>query len=262
MPEGHTIHRLARDHRADLAGRPVAASSPQGRFAAGAERIDGRVLERTEAFGKHQYWWFDSGEVLHAHLGLIGKWRRQPSEAAVAAGAVRLRLGGDDWTWDLSGPAVCELVTDDEVRSVVDRLGPDPLRADADPARFVDRVRRSKGPIGGLLLDQSVIAGVGNVYRAEVLWDLGIHPVRPGRSLSEIELLAIWAWLVRQLRLGVRRNRIVTVDPAELTTSIRQVRRGQGVAAYHQEACRRCGATFTTLEVAGRRIEACLACQT
>jgi endonuclease-8 len=154
------------------------------------------------------------------------------------------------------------VITEDEAAARVARLGPDPLRADADPARFVGRVRRSSAPIGTLLLDQSVIAGVGNVYRAEVLWELGVHPGRPGRSLDEGTLLAMWHWLVRQLKAGVRRNRIVTVDPAELGKPIHRVRRGEGVAVYHQAQCRRCGGPFTSLEVAGRRIEACPTCQT
>jgi endonuclease-8 len=262
VPEGHTVHRLARDHRADLAGRVVRASSPQGRFAEGAARIDGTVAERFEAWGKHELGWFAGGEVLHVHLGLIGKWARQPSPPAEPVGQVRLRLEGEGATWDLAGPATCALVTPEEARAVVARLGPDPLRRDADPERFVDRVLRSPTPIGALLLDQGVIAGVGNVYRAEVLWELGIDPRRPGRSLDRETLLAMWAWLRHQLRLGVRRNRIVTVDPSELAGPIKAVRRGEGVAVYHQEACRRCGGPFETIAVAGRRIERCPTCQT
>jgi endonuclease-8 len=262
VPEGHTIHRLARDHGRDLAGRPVAASSPQGRFAAGALRIDGAVPERFEAWGKHEFGFLSTGEVLHVHLGLIGKWARHPSPAPAPVGQIRLRLDGMGATWDLSGPAICTLITPEDVEARVARLGPDPLRADADPERFVARVQRSRAPIGGLLLDQAVIAGVGNVYRAEVLWELGVHPARPGRSIDADTLRAMWRWLAHQLRLGVRRNRIVTVDPAELGMPIHRVRRGEGVAVYHQAGCRRCGGPMATLEVAARRIEACPACQT
>jgi endonuclease-8 len=262
VPEGHTIHRLARDHNRDLAGRPARASSPQGRFADGATRLDGMAPDRFEAWGKHEFGWFPSGEVLHVHLGLIGRWRRQPVPAATPIGEIRLRLEGEQHGWDLSGPAICALVTPEDVEATIARLGPDPLRADADPTRFIDRVRRSNAPIGTLLLDQKVIAGIGNVYRAEVLWELGIHPARPGRSVSVSDLQAMWDWLARQLRVGVRRNRIVTIDPAELGKPIHRVQRGEGVAVYHQEACPRCGGNLTTLDVAGRRIEACLTCQT
>ncbi len=250
MPEGHTIHRLARDHGRDLAGRPVRASSPQGRFAEGAARVDGRVPVRFDAYGKHELATLDSGEVLHVHLGLIGKWRRQPAPPRPPVGLVRLRLEGETATWDLSGPITCRVVPPEDARAAVAALGPDPLRRDADPQRFVDRVRRSGAPIGALLLDQGVIAGIGNVYRAEALWALGIDPRRPGRSFAEDELLAMWTWLRHQLRLGVRRNRIETVDGP--------TRRG----AYHQESCIRCGGGVTMLAIAGRRIDACLSCQT
>jgi endonuclease-8 len=262
MPEGHTIHRLARDHTSDLAGRPVGASSPQGRFAEGAARIDGQVAQRFEAWGKHEFGFFASGDVLQVHLGLIGKWQRRPQPIPDPVGQVRLRMVGDAHAWDLSGPAVCTLLSPEEVDARVAALGPDPLRPDADVDRFIERVRRSAAPIATLLLDQSVIAGVGNVYRAEVLWVLGIDPRRPGRTIPEDELRTMWDWLVGQLRVGVRRNRIVTVDPAELGKPIKAVRRGEGVAVYHQEACRRCGGPFTTMDVAGRRIEFCPVCQT
>ena len=250
MPEGHTVHRLARDHQRDLGGRPVRASSPQGRFAEGAARVDGRTPERFEAYGKHEFAHLDSGEVLHVHLGLIGKWRRQRSPAAAPVGMIRLRLEGEAWAWDLSGPMACRVITPDEAAVVMAALGPDPLRRDGDPQRFVDRVRRSNAPIGALLLDQTMIAGIGNVYRAEVLWALGIDPRRPGRSLGADELTLMWDWLRDQLRLGIKRGRIITVDtPA-------------GRGAYHQEACIRCGGAVTTLGVAGRRIDACPTCQT
>lgn len=262
MPEGHAIHRLARDHTRDLAGAPVRATSPQRRFLQGAARLDGMVAERFEAWGKHEFAFFASGDVLHVHLGLIGRWARRPSPPAPPVGQIRIRLEGDEHAWDLAGPAICTLITPEEVDARVAKLGPDPLRRDADPGRFVRRVRRSATPIGTLLLDQTVIAGIGNVYRAEVLWERRIHPLRPGRSISEDDLVTMWDWLAHQLRIGVRRNRIVTIDPAELGKPIGMVRRGEGVAVYHQESCRRCQGPIATLEVAGRRIEACGACQT
>ena len=262
MPEGHTIHRLARDLSADLGGRRVRASSPQGRFAEGARRIDGATLLGAEAWGKHLFLTFDNGEVLHIHLGLIGKLRRQLSPAAEPVGLVRLRLEGDESAWDLSGPMICAVVPPDAVDVVTSELGPDPLRRDADPEAFVARVLRSRKPIGNLVLDQRVIAGIGNVYRAEVLWALGIHPAREGRSLGRDDVLAIWRWLVEALRLGVRRNRIVTVDPKELGIPLARITREQALNAYHRADCRRCGQLMTPLELGGRRIDVCSTCQT
>jgi endonuclease-8 len=257
MPEGHTLHRLARDIGRDLQGGAVGASSPQGRFAQGASQIDGRVLERTEAYGKHLFLEWESDLVLHVHLGLIGGFRRQPSPPALPQGLVRLRLEGADHTWDLSGPMVCRLGDPDLVEEVTATLGPDPLRADADPGAFAARVARSRKAIGALLLDQDVVAGVGNVYRAEVLFLCGIHPARAARSLAAAEVGCLWDTIAAQLRLGLRRNRIVTIDPADLGKPISGVRRGEGVYVYHQEHCARCGAPTEVIDLGGRRIWAC-----
>lgn len=243
MPEGHTIHRLARDQGRDLAGGPVAVSSPQGRFAAGAARIDGRRLDRIEAYGKHLFYWWAGDEVLHVHLGLFGKFRRQPAPPPEPFGEVRLRMVGAEHAWDLSGATACELFTPDDRDRIVARLGPDPLRRDADASRFVGRVTRSRAPIGGLLLDQAVVAGIGNVYRAEILLLHGIHPLREGRSLSTEEAAAIWDTTAALLRQGVRRNRI---EPRN---------------AYKREDCGLCGGPLEVLTLGARRTWACPACQ-
>lgn len=261
MPEGHTIHRLARDQRRDLRGHPVVASSPQGRFADGAARIDGAVPVRVDAWGKHLFHHYDTGDVLHVHLGLIGKFRRHASPPPAPVGVIRLRLEGESGTWDLSGPAICAIVTPDDVERRVAALGPDPLRPDADPDRFVARVRRSKKPIGALLLDQDVIAGVGNVYRAEFLYLAGIHPETEGRALTDEQVRGLWDLAVVHLKAGVRRNRIVTVDPAEVGRPVSRISRADAVYAYHRERCLRCDDLFQRLEVAGRRIDACPTCQ-
>src|SRR3546814_570834 len=157
---------------------------------------------------------------------------------------------------------ICAVVTPDAMEAVAASLGPDPLRRDADPERFVARVLRSKKPIGNLLLEQDMIAGIGNVYRAEVLWSLGIHPGREGRSLSRDELMAIWRWMVKALRLGVRRNRIVTVDPKELGKPLSRISREEALNAYHRSQCSRCSGPITPLDLGGRRIDVCPRCQT
>lgn len=249
MPEGHTLHRLARDQRRDLRGHKVAASSPQGRFAESAQLIDGHIVERVDAYGKHLFTRFDSGDVLHVHLGLIGKFRRQPSPPAPPVGIVRLRLECPTATWDLRGPTVCRIVDPAEVDRVISTLGPDPLRRGADREQFVAAVQRSPKPIGALLLDQSVIAGVGNVFRAEVLFVHGVHPSTPGVALDRVTVEALWDTLARWLRDGVRRNRIVTntlADPLHV---------------YHHDVCGVCGSPLVAIEVGGRRIDFCPMCQ-
>ena len=259
MPEGHTIHRLAKDLAADLRGHSVGTEARQDRFADGAARLDGRVLEATSAAGKHLFLHWEGAEVLHVHLGLFGKFRRRTLPVAATSANLRLRLVGPERAWDLTGPITCDLREPDVVDEVLAKLGPDPLRADADPQRFVDRVRRSNRAIGDLLLDQAVIAGVGNVYRAEILHLEGIHPARSGRSLTEVELLAIWGTTAEQLRAGVRRNRIVTVPLAGRTAS--RIRRGDAVHVYKRSQCGTCGAAVEHSGIGGRNMFACPTCQ-
>ena len=89
MPEGHTIHRAARRQRRELGGQTLRASSPQGRFAEGAAALDGRRLEGVDAVGKHLFYRFDDGEVLHVHLGLFGRFRHHPAPAPEPRGLIR-----------------------------------------------------------------------------------------------------------------------------------------------------------------------------
>lgn len=259
MPEGHTIHRLARDLSRDLVGHPVTTGARQDRFAEGAHRLDGRTLEETSALGKHLFLHWSDAEILHIHLGLFGKFVRRPRDDAFTSDALRLRLIGPTHAWDLTGAITCAIRTPEVLDEIGAKLGPDPLRPDADPARFVGKVRASRQPIGALLLDQSVIAGVGNVYRAEILHLHGIHPAREGRSLSEAQLLEVWATTVAQLRLGVTRNRIVTVPlDGRRATSIG---RSDAVYVYKQEQCRTCGTRVTQPKVDARNMFACPRCQ-
>lgn len=264
MPEGHTIHRIAKDHGAVLAGRRLQVASPQGRFAEAAARLDGRVLRRIEPYGKHLFYDWGDGDVVHVHLGLFGKYRVHrhaggPPPAPV--GAVRMRLSTTDVTVDLAGPTDCSLGTPGDREAVLARLGPDPLRADADPKAFVERVVRSRAPIGGLLLDQSVVAGVGNVFRAEALWVHGLHPTRPGRSLDPAEAGALWDTVAAMLRQGVKDNRIVTVSRADLGKPRSRATRAEATYAYKQATCRRCASSIERFELAARTAYACPTCQ-
>ncbi len=259
MPEGHTIHRLARDLAADLLDRPVSATVRQARFADGAARLDGQVLTGTDARGKHLFVHFESSDVLYVHLGLIGKFARRPLPAPEPSPNLRLRLAGEQAAWDLTGPMVCELREPDVVEQVAASLGPDPLRRGAKPQRFVDAVLASRKPIGALLLDQSVIAGIGNVYRAEILHLAGIHPDRPGRSLSEDDVRTLWRLAVEQLRLGLKRNRIVTVPLAG--RRLASLPREDSWHVYQQHRCRTCGDEVVLHPVGNRTSYACATCQ-
>ena len=262
MPEGHTIHRIAKDHGPLLAGQMVRVSSPQGRFSADAALVDGVVLDRIEAYGKHLFYWWQNGLVGHVHLGLFGKFRVHRGDAQPEPkGAVRMRMVSGLGTIDLAGPTDCSIGSADERDAIVRRLGPDPLRRDAKPAEAKARIRKSAQPVGQLLLDQKVLAGVGNVYRAEALFVNGIHPERPGRDLDDTELDAIWTTVVGMLKQGVKDNRIITVDRRELPQRKGHHRRGETTYVYHRDRCLRCGTDVQTVTLGGRACYFCPTCQ-
>lgn len=261
MPEGHTVHRIARDHTNWLAGTPLRASSPQGRFAAGARRLDGRELRYVDAYGKHLFYEFDDALLVHVHLGLFGRFRVHRDTAPAPRGAVRLRLAGRGRTIDLSGPTVCELSERAALASLFARLGPDPLREDADPERAWTRISRSRVPIGALLLNQAVIAGLGNIYRAEILHILAIHPNRPGNAVTRTEFDRIWSLAVQLLEVGVKYNRIITADPQAIGKPYSRFTREERLLIYKRPACPRCGADVYYWELGNRTVYACDACQ-
>ncbi|MFI2294107.1 Fpg/Nei family DNA glycosylase [Isoptericola sp. NPDC019571] len=336
MPEGHTVHRLARALGGLFGGETLAVSSPQGRFAGGAALLDGRRLVAAEAWGKQLFCGFApdlsdawptgvdgtsdrAGDVrwLRVHLGLYGAWsfagdgsadvvhaigapRRRIGErestpadggdAGVAVdaagewappaprGAVRLRLLGAHAVADLTGPTACEVLTGAEKAAVEARLGPDPVRHGGDAARtaFVERVRRSRVTVGQQLMDQAVIAGVGNIYRAEALFRAGVDPLRPGRDVPAAVLAAVWDDLVVLMRDGADRGAIVTTRPEHRVADgggrvTRQntdgdadaVPRDASFYVYHRDGlpCRVCGAPVLTKELAGRNLFWCGVCQ-
>ncbi len=263
MPEGHTIHRIAKDHAPLLVGVPVAVSSPQGRFAADAAVVDGAELRRIEAYGKHLFYWWSTGHVGHVHLGLFGKFRVAKGwPPAEPQGQVRMRLSTERATIDLAGPTACAIATKADRDNIVTRLGPDPLGRDANAAEAIAKIAKTRKPIGAVLLDQSVLAGVGNVFRAEALFVNGIHPERPGADCSPEELLALWGTIVGMLRKGVKDNRIVTVAASELDLPKGQrIRRGDATYVYHRDRCLRCGTAVRTVTLGGRSCYYCPICQ-
>lgn len=264
MPEGHTTHRLAQDLTKTLAGETLDASSPQGRFDDGAERINGATLVRAQAWGKHLFVEPDNGEFVHIHLGLIGKFRPSPVPASEPKGAIRLRLVGPTTVWDLSGPNVCDVVTPEQQVEIVKDLGPDPLRRGAKAEDFMSRLRRKKVGIGAALLDQNVVAGIGNVYRAELLFMLGIDPRRPANSLTDAEVMELWDLMSAELRTGKKLNRIVTVEPSEIGARSRsKLADDERLYAYKRQdlPCRRCGTEIEIFQLASRSTWWCPNCQ-
>ncbi|MFC0674187.1 Fpg/Nei family DNA glycosylase [Brachybacterium hainanense] len=318
MPEGHTVHRLAAAFTESFAGQAVRTSSPQGRFPEAAA-VDGWVMTCAEAVGKHLFLALapaadvDPGEAptrfVHVHLGLYGSWTFQalpgaegvvlphaigaprvrvgetedPSSRAVdliPRPTVRLRVQGRSALADLTGPTACELLDHAGRQRILDRLGPDPLRGDADPERFVHRVLRSRTMIGTQLMNQEVVAGIGNIYRAELLFRAMLDPTVPGRDLSAPLVHEMWEDLSALMAYGARTGRIVTTDPAHRHLHARIIERSRGTRqnsdgdagvvpreesfyVYHRQTlpCRLCGTEVRSADMAGRTVFWCPRCQ-
>jgi endonuclease VIII len=269
VPEGHTIHRLALDHTKDLVGQALEVSSPQGRVTEGAALVSGNILTRVDPYGKHLFYRFGSAKPadalsIHVHLGLFGKFTRHKSPAPQPRDTTRLRMVGTKWTVDLVGPTDCRIVTPAEEAVIRDRLGPDPLRADADPQIAFQRLSKRRIPIGAALLDQKVMAGVGNVYRAEALFVHGIHPNRPANEVTRWEFDALWATIVAMLHQGVIDKRIITVADDELDvfgTPRKKLRGKEAVYVYKKDNCMRCETAIDRWDMSGRWAYACANCQ-
>ena len=267
MPEGHTLHRLARQHQRRFGRGPVIVSSPQGRFADGAAAVSGGVLKKATAWGKHLFHHYDCGRAVHVHLGLYGTFTEWPllenGEQPLPVGQVRMRMLGAEYGTDLRGPTVCEVIETPEIADVVARLGPDPLRADSDPALAWQRIAKSRRPIGALLMDQGVIAGIGNVYRSELLFRHRIDPLRPGTAIIADEFHAMWGDLVALMKVGVRRGSIVVVRPEHYhgAPSYRPRRPRTYVYRRAGDPCLVCGTEIRTTVLEGRNLFWCPTCQ-
>lgn len=253
MPEGHTLHRLARDLNRDFSGKLIEVSSPQERFTeAGA--LNGSTFARAFAIGKHLFLELDRA-LLHVHLGLFGKMRRKKAGVPPRASA-RLRLVSGTSVWELTGPTRCECQTAEEHEALKARLGADPLGDSPRPRTLGARLRRSQRPIGALLLDQSLVAGIGNVYRAEILFLAKLHPEAPGRSLTAADVDRLWRLAKDLLKRGAEQNRIVTVKGAG-----RRTKRADALYCYKRSECRVCGAGIVRTMVGGRAMFHCPGCQ-
>lgn len=254
MPEGHTLHRLAQALDTAFAGTTPLVSSPQGRFVEGAALLDGREVVQATAWGKHLFLEFAGEQWLNVHLGLIGKFSVErlatdgQGDAVVppARGAVRVRLltpvpGG--YVADLRGATVVQVVTPEEVEATIERLGPDPLRPEApqsDPERAWTRISRSGRTFAELLMDQSVLAGVGNVYRSEVLFRHRVNPFRPGKEIRRATWQVIWDDLVRLMPIGVQFNQIITMDDqVERAELLAEQGRVPELVSVHTDSARR-----------------------
>lgn len=331
MPEGHSVHRIARQFDRNFVGRTVDASSPQGRFVEGAAVISGRSATEVRAVGKQMFLGFDDDLWLRVHLGMYGAWDfageilvdptiasangrmgqtnqrgtdvdgpildnagensltsiGAPRRARVhvrmseqttgladegdewpppVVGQVRLRLLTSTTCADLRGPTACELQTPDEVAATIAKLGPDPLVDDVAEGeeRFTAVVRRKPTPIGLLLMDQNVVSGIGNVYRAELLFRARQNPHTPGREVPEDVVRELWRDWVRLIAIGVETGQMMTMDdldPASYRKAMAS--RDDRHWVYHRAGlpCRVCGTSIVVEEAASRKLYWCPRCQ-
>ena len=330
MPEGHSVHRIAKQFAVNFVGHRVSVSSPQGRFAAGANRIDGHVMTDAHAVGKQMFLEFDNGLWLRVHLGLYGAWdfagdisidptiasangrmgqtnqrgtdlggtttleapildsagenslhsigaprrtrlRMAESEKVEPEittfppepiGQVRVRLLTDTAVADLRGPTACEVLDPAEVDAVIAKLGPDPQVDDSPQAeeRFVSIVRRKPTSIALLLMDQSVVSGIGNVYRAELLFRARQNPHTPGKKVPEETVRALWRDWVHLLRIGVQTGQMMTMDDLDDDSYRRAMAsRDDRHWVYKREGlpCRVCGTNIVMEELGARKLYWC-----
>ena len=281
MPEGHTVHRLAQAFNTHFAGKQIDATSPQGRFAEGAALLDGRVLLSAEAHGKQMFLQFSQHHWLRVHLGLYGMWRfagaglenigrrRRKADAddpfpPPPRGAVRLRLVAGTHVADLSGPTACETIATPEKQAAMARLGEDPLREDADPASAYAKLHASRTALALLLMRQDIVAGIGNIYRAELLFRARLEPHQPGRNLSLPAWRRMWKDLTELLQDGVATGRIVTTKKQDRTRGTGAPRRGDATYVAHRAGlpCHICGHPVLSEKLGGRTLYWCAVCQT
>jgi formamidopyrimidine-DNA glycosylase len=318
MPEGHSIHRIARQFARHFEGAPVAVSSPQGRFAAGAAQLDGHRIVDAFAVGKQMFLQFDHQLFLRVHLGLYGAWdfagditvdattfsangrmgqtnqrgtdlaayedspwsmgaprrarlrmsEQEKLEAPVdqwppePVGQVRVRLLTPTAVADLRGPTACEVATPEQAQAQIDKLGPDPMVGDpiANEERFVAGVRKRNVAIALLLMDQAVVSGIGNVYRAELLFRARQNPFTPGRELPEETVRALWRDWVHLMGIGVETGQMLTMDDLSAEDLARAMAsRDDRHWVYHRtgEPCRVCGTPIAMQELNGRKLYWC-----
>lgn len=262
MPEGHTVHRTAGEFRKRFQGKTLQVSSPQGRFT-DADLISGSKLRSASAWGKQLFLEFEAA-TLRIHLGIYGKWKFESFEDSPPEprGAVRARFVAGSTLADLRGPTACELVSEEQLELITGRLGPDPLRLDpngSEQARFVERVKKSQTPIGMLLMNQEVLAGVGNVYRAELLFRAGINPYTPGKSLTQEQIAGIWFDAVSLMPLGVKTGLMLTREG--FLKGRPKLEDRYYVYKRHGLPCRECGNAISIDLMATRKLYYCASCQ-
>ncbi len=266
MPEGNETHRWAELHAGMFAGKKVHVDSPQGRFADDAALLDGRKLLNVLAVGKHLGYDFGviSGErrIVHVHMGLYGDFTEGIQPMPEPRGALRMRIWDKTQWLELRGPTNCAIWSEPEWSALLDRLGPDPLNKDK-PARMIERIGKRKTPVGLLLMNQAIVSGLGNIFRAELLFRSRLSPFRPGNEVQPESLKQIWKDAVTLMPRAMVDRRIVTTEPKDRPHKRGEPLNEESHYVYRRKGrpCFVCGTEVLTKVFGGRNLFWCPTCQ-
>ena len=158
---------------------------------------------------------------------------------------------------DINGPSICEVLNIEEFTKLTARIGPDVLRSDANPDLAFKKIAKSKSSIGSLIMNQSVMAGIGNIYRTEILWRQAVHPETLGNNIDRQTFDRIWNDAKDLLTLGVKHNAIITKRGAGRFKS----KCREDFNIFAKETCPDCKGEISRFEINGRRAFVCENCQ-
>ena len=243
MPEGDAVWLTATRLNNALAGARLVRFELRVPRHASAD-LTGSVVLEVVSRGKHLLMRIEPDATLHSHLGMDGSWRLRAAEGRVPgpqAAGVRAVLMTDAWLAVGSDLARLDLVRSDKESELVGHLGPDLLGPDWDAAEAVRRLSASPDrKVAEALLDQRNLAGIGNVYQAELLFLRGVHPAMPVGSAGDLDRMVR---LARELLLANR------AAPGHVTTGDRRPGRRNWVYARAGAPCRRCGTPIERMRI-------------
>lgn len=263
MAEGHAVIRWARSLR-PLVGQKIEHVDITKRFAERARALPGERVRAVDTHGKHLLIRLSSDWTLHTHGMMFGSWQVGPvgMELRKEPKHVRLRLRTREREAVFFHGPIVELLTAEEVagHDRLTALGPDLMQDHFDPEEVYRRLLLTRGrPIGDVVLDQTVVAGIGNIFKSEGLFVTAIDPRRCAASLQRSEADELWAATAELMAMNLEHHGPVTTLPEEL----RADRRRNWVYRRARRPCLRCGDPIEWIRQGdfGRMTFFCSGCQ-